>query len=128
MKKLLFFIIIIFIMLTNCAFAKHNHLEREYQLSWWTKFGGELECVLEDGSRVDIVTDEYAIEFDFIEKWAEAIGQSLYYAYALNKKPMIVIIVENPNKAEKNLRKLRRISEKLEIKVEVMTKLFEETY
>lgn len=36
---------------------------------------------------VDCLTDEYAIEFDFSKKWAEAIGQSLYYASQTYRKP-----------------------------------------
>jgi len=49
-----------------------------------------------DSSRVDCVTDEYAIEVDFATKWAEAIGQSTYYARITNKKPGILLIMENP--------------------------------
>ena len=33
-----------------------------------------------DGTRCDILTDTHAIEVDFADKWAEAIGQSLNYA------------------------------------------------
>ena len=41
------------------------------------------------------VNEEYAIEFDFADKWAEAIAQSLYYAMRLNKKAAIVLIIED---------------------------------
>ena len=52
------------------------------------------EFVLEDGARVDCLTEEYAIEFDFAPKWAEAIGQALYYAKKIGKKPGVVLIME----------------------------------
>lgn len=55
---------------------------------------GQTEVVLRDKARVDIVTDTFAIEVDFAPKWAEAIGQSLYYADRLNKKPAILFVVD----------------------------------
>jgi hypothetical protein len=53
---------------------------------------GQIEYVLQDRTRVDCLTEEYAIEFDWCNKWAEAIGQSLYYASLTGKKPKIVLI------------------------------------
>jgi hypothetical protein len=49
-----------------------------------------------DNTRCDCLTKEYAIEFDFAEKWAEAIGQSLFYALQTNKKAGIGLIIEKP--------------------------------
>lgn len=46
-----------------------------------------MEVVAPDGTRCDILTDEYAIEVDFANKWAEAIGQALNYAIQFNKMP-----------------------------------------
>ena len=60
-----------------------------------------MEVVLQDKARVDCVTNTHAIEFDFAPKWAESIGQALYYGEVLKKKPGIVLIVENPEKSEK---------------------------
>lgn len=45
-----------------------------------------------DNVRVDIETRYYAIEVDFSRKWAEAVGQSLYYAHLTGKRPGIVLI------------------------------------
>jgi hypothetical protein len=50
--------------------------------------------VLPDGTRCDCVTETHAIEFDFGNKWAEAIGQSAYYSLLTDKKAGIVIILE----------------------------------
>lgn len=44
---------------------------------------------------VDCLTDECVIEFDFSNKWAEAIGQSLYYANQTGKKADIFLICKN---------------------------------
>jgi hypothetical protein len=52
--------------------------------------------VLPDGTRCDCLTDTHAIEFDFGNKWAEAVGQSAYYALQTQKKAGIVLILESP--------------------------------
>ncbi|MFQ5480639.1 MAG: hypothetical protein ACE5DW_05115 [Thermodesulfobacteriota bacterium] len=55
---------------------------------------------------MDCLTDNYAVEVDFASKWAEAIGQSLYYSARTGKKPGILLIIEkNPEK-----RYLRRLN------------------
>jgi len=58
---------------------------------------GESEYVLHDRTRVDCLTATHAIEYDFSHKWAEAIGQSLGYAFETNKKAGIVLIIKNKN-------------------------------
>lgn len=55
---------------------------------------GQREYVLPDKTRIDCLTDEYAIEFDYAKKWAESIGQSLYYAKKTGKKPAVAIILK----------------------------------
>lgn len=40
------------------------------------------------------MTDTHAIEFDFGNNWAEAVGQSAYYALQTGKKAGIVLILE----------------------------------
>ena len=57
---------------------------------------GIVEYELPDHTRVDCLTDNYAIEFDYAKKWAESIGQSLYYAKMTGKKPAVAIIVKKP--------------------------------
>jgi len=53
---------------------------------------GQVEYVLHDRTRVDCLTGEHAIEIDWCSKWAEAIGQALYYSKVTGKKPKIVLI------------------------------------
>jgi len=71
---------------------------------------GKIEYVLPDKARVDCLTDEYAIEYDYDHKWAEAIGQSLYYASATGKKAGIVLIV-----GKNSTRYLTRINDAIEM-------------
>ncbi len=58
---------------------------------------GQTEYILPDKTRVDCLTNEYAIEFDWAKKWAESIGQSLYYSKKTGKKPAVAIIISNPS-------------------------------
>ena len=74
--------------------AKRLHKEVVYQSMWCTRVGGKTEVVLPDKTRVDCLTSEYAIEFDFGSKWAESIGQALYYSLQTGKKAGIVLILE----------------------------------
>ena len=52
--------------------------------------------VLADNTRADCITTTHAIEFDFGKKWAEAIGQSLFYSLQTGKRAGIVLILDNP--------------------------------
>lgn len=69
--------------------------ERQAQERLHAKYPGKLEHRLWDGTRVDILTDEYAIEIDFAPKWAEAIGQAKYYAYVTGKKPAVILLIKD---------------------------------
>lgn len=66
--------------------------EAEY-VEQWCAGRGQVEYILEDRTRVDCLTPEFAIEVDFAHKWAEAIGQSLYYGHMTGRKPGVLIIV-----------------------------------
>lgn len=122
MKKLKIKILSVIALLLLCAAvasAAHLHLEKEYQAQWCAEHNGVTEYVLDDGARVDCLTDEYAVEFDFAPKWAEAIGQSLYYAEKTGKKPGIVLILEKDGD-ERYLKRLKKVSEKYQIRVWIM--------
>ena len=53
-----------------------------------------MEVVLPDKTRCDCVTTTHAIEFDFANKWAEALGQALHYSLLTSKQAGIVLILE----------------------------------
>ena len=75
---------------------------------------GVIEYVLPDRTRVDCLTDEYAIEFDWGKKWAEAIGQSLYYAKMTGKKPGVAIIIKSP-KEQRYIERIKKVDKNIEI-------------
>ena len=93
MKKLLS--ICIFILLAGSTHAANLFPESRYQEAWCNKMGGVMEYRLDDGTRVDCMTGEYAVEVDFAPKFYEAIGQSLFYALKTGKQAGILIILEN---------------------------------
>ena len=75
---------------------KPNQVEAYYENQWCTPDFGRKEAILWDMTRVDCLTKDYAIEFDFAKKWAESIGQSLYYSKLTGKAPAIVLILNSP--------------------------------
>ena len=74
--------------------ARHVHLEKEYQAVWCVEHKGIQEVRLPDRARVDCVTETHAVEAEFAYKWAESIGQSLYYASQTQKRAGILLIIE----------------------------------
>ena len=83
--------------LTASLGAARLNPEAHYQEIAAKKYSGQTEVTMLDGTRCDIVTETHAIEVDFADKWAEAIGQSLNYSFQLNKKAGILLILEKPD-------------------------------
>ena len=66
--------------------------EQDYVDFYCEKWRGEIEYVLPDRTRVDCLTNDSAIEFDWCKKWAESIGQSTYYVKMTGKQPKAALI------------------------------------
>ena len=94
MKK---YLLLFLVLLIPLSVAAHEKNERYYQNIWCAENKGITEYILPDKTRVDCLTKNYAVEFDFASKWAESVGQSLYYAEMTGKKPAIVLIEESSN-------------------------------
>ena len=73
-----------------------NQVESYYVDQWCTSDFGRKEAVLWDMTRVDCLAKDYAVEFDFAKKWAESIGQALYYSKMTGKKPAVTLILTSP--------------------------------
>jgi len=116
MKNALAITILATLLLSSNALAAHVHKEKEYQASWCARVGGVTEYRLEDGTRVDCLTDTHAIEFDFAPKWAESIGQALYYSQMTGKRPGVVLIMENEGDA-RYLHRLNAVAKEHDITV-----------
>ena len=79
----------------SASAGSHLHLEKGYQTFWCDRHAGLSEVVLPDRTRCDCITKTHAIEFDFGSKWAESIGQALYYSMQTGKRAGVVLILEN---------------------------------
>lgn len=105
--KKIFICILLALILVSNAQASRLYSEKEYQAVWCGKYKGTTEYILPDKTRVDCLTDTLAVEFDFANKWAECIGQALYYGQKTGKTPACVLIMENGDKDLKYLKRLR---------------------
>lgn len=116
MKNLILLLYILFF--TFPADAKRSHPEKYYQEQFCTSVGGQMEVVLSDKTRVDCLTNEYAYEVDFANKWAECTGQALHYGKMTGKKPACLLIIEK----ESDKKYLNRVQTQIntDIRLEVL--------
>ena len=89
MRKLL--LVCVMLVLTTLTTSKADD-----ESIWQRRYceGMELEKHLPSGGYVDCLSPDYAIEVEWAHHWAEAVGQSLYYAGATNRKPGIILLCE----------------------------------
>ena len=88
--------------------------EAFYVNKWCDSSFGHKEYVLADKTRVDCLAKDYAIEFDFAKKWAESVGQSLYYAKMTNKMPAVALILTDANDM-KYVKRVEKIGQDIKI-------------
>ena len=70
------------------------HNERYYQERFNDRQShGKLEVVI-PGGRIDILTDDHAIEVDWAKKWKEGVEQCLRYSRGTGKRPGLVLIAD----------------------------------
>ena len=63
---------------------------------------GETETNVPSG-RIDVETDLYVVEIDFLHKWTECFGQSLFYADSTGKQGIAALIVTDPQAVNQKL-------------------------
>lgn len=100
----------------NAAAAKR--LERAYSDEWCEKEGGKSQARLIDGSRVDCLTADYAIEFDFGKTGSayRCTGQAMYYADISKRKPMCILIQQEGISDTRFENAVRRIVPPVEVR------------
>ena len=110
------------IFLFACAAPQQQTLltEKDYQIAFnrvYFRGKAKMEVPVKYG-RIDLLTDDYAIEVDSLEKFHEAIGQALHYAKETGKKPGIAIFIMEPKLSDKEkLKYLIRLCNYYKIKV-----------
>jgi len=93
---------VVFFSFANAEPVKKN--EAYYQKKLCDSLNGKMEFVLDDRSRVDCLTSDYAIEVDFEKKPYECAAQALYYSIKTGKKPACALIT-----SEKTSREITRL-------------------
>ena len=125
-KILILILVIIMVVIVACIYAstypfndvspmiktKENRYKEADYVNAYCK--GQIEYKLPDKTRVDCLTEEYAIEFDWAKKWAESIGQSLYYAKMTGLKPAVAIIMTSPND-ERYIKRIEEVDKNITI-------------
>jgi hypothetical protein len=71
-----------------------------YRQKWCTEHRGATDVRMADGSSADCITSTHVVQFQFAQKWAEAIGTALYYSSQTGKKAGIVIIIKEDHDLE----------------------------
>lgn len=69
--------------------------ESMYRDLWCEEWKGAPEVILYNATRVDCITEDFAVEVDWAPKWAESIGQALLYARLTGKAPAVVLITRD---------------------------------
>ena len=72
--------------------------ENYYASAWCDFHSGRSEVTMKSGARADCITADYAVEVDWTQKWAEAIGQSLHYASETGLPAAILLLVHERSK------------------------------
>lgn len=97
--------------------------EHEYEVAWSAALaelvGGEAEHRLPDRTRVDVLTDKYAVEVDWVGKFEEGIGQALRYSDATGKLPVVALGLKG-DWSKQELETARRVANKHHISVWVL--------
>jgi len=105
-----------------CAAPQQQTLrtEKDFQIAFNNVFfrgKAKMEVPVKYG-RIDLLTDDYAIEVDRLEKFHEAIGQALHYAKETGKKPAIALFMEEQRQEDKDkLKYVIRLCDYYKIKV-----------
>lgn len=113
-------LVLIFIFSGN-VYAAHIHPEKYYQKIWCSQNVGTMEYRLNDKTRVDCLTKDYAIEVGFVDHKYEDIGQSLYYSLITGKPPGIVTIIDGDKNYKEHLAIEKALCAKYGIRLWIVT-------
>ena len=81
------------------------------------KYGAETEAVQWDGTRVDLLSDEYAIEVDWCNKWPEAVGQCQWYSIVTGRHPGVVLLIKDKKAEAQHIYRATAVCDRLGIRL-----------
>ena len=99
----------------------HEHNEEAYQYAWCSAHNGIIEYENKDFTRIDCLTKNHAVEFDFANKWHESIGQALHYSVMSGKKAKVVLILDNPKSQMVYYQRIKKVAQKYNFNAEYVT-------
>ena len=99
----------------------HDHNEEAYQKAWCSAHNGIMEYENKDYTRVDCLTANHAVEFDFANKWHESIGQALHYSVMTGKRAKVVLILDNPKAQMIYYKRIKKIAKRYNFDTEYVT-------
>lgn len=76
-----------------------------------------IDAVLPDESRVDLLSPTHAWEVDWAPKWAEGVGQAMLYSIWTGKKPGLILLVKDRRKEKAYILRAKLVCEKVGIEL-----------
>ena len=80
-------------------------------------YTAEAEHQLWDRTRVDIATVNHAVEVEWPWKWAESVGQAIWYANMLQKDPVVCLLMGSCKAEDKYVYRLLNVCQAIGIAV-----------
>ncbi len=81
------------------------------------KYAAQTEVVAWDGSRVDLLSELYAIEVEWAAKWKESIGQAVYYSILFHREPGVVLLRRRDADEDRHIYRCQAVCARLGIKL-----------
>ncbi len=85
--------------------------EPEPVWSRWIAYllGGVPEVRTFDGSRVDVLTERYAIEVDWVKNWKTGPAQAVLYGAQLGREPAVILLTRGKPSEERYLHRAHTV-------------------
>jgi len=82
------------LLFSSTAFGQHLN-EAEVVSAIAEKYEAQVEVKLWDNTRVDLLSATHAYEVDWAYKYAEGVGQALYYGCITERRPGLILLVKD---------------------------------
>lgn len=105
------FLLIMLVLFSVSTFSQTKQKEKYYQEAFADLMDGKTRVLLNDRTRVDVLTDTHAIEVDFADEWAESIGQALHYEGMTGKQAGVLLVMKG-YQGDESLDKLMGVAAK----------------
>ena len=82
------------------------------EASWRDSLAASLEGdgeVRIEGGRIDVLTDDWAVEVDRLHRWHEGLGQALHYSDASGREGVLALMLDVQNPDELHVKTLRML-------------------